>query len=228
MHVYSELIEAQLENKASDPAPGKKGRIYHKSPTEPMKVDDGASIHKVITDITLKSNPIIAMLRDALYPVGEVKEAMMTSLQFSEAYGDNWHPLDGTQFAVGDFEELADLRPEWVSGGFITLPDTRNMTLKGLPDGRSDSYADLYSRSNAIGSTQASKVGQFTFTQLGCTTSTGTSAPPLIPMMVARVVSYDSALQTPTYVDLSNSATSGVHAENVVQNIGVNFFIKVK
>lgn len=50
MHVYSELIEAQLENKASDPAPGVKGKIYYKSTTEPIKVDDGTTIHKVYTD----------------------------------------------------------------------------------------------------------------------------------------------------------------------------------
>lgn len=50
MHVYSELISAQLENKGSDPSPGTKGRIYHKSTTEPIKIDDGTTIHKVLTD----------------------------------------------------------------------------------------------------------------------------------------------------------------------------------
>lgn len=50
MHIYSELIQAQAENLASDPTPGKKGRLYHKDTTEPLKVDDGTTLHKVLTD----------------------------------------------------------------------------------------------------------------------------------------------------------------------------------
>jgi hypothetical protein len=69
MNVYSELVKAQLENLASDPAPvaGAKGRIYHKSTTEPIKIDDGTTIHTVVTDqnintiaaFSLPSTPII-------------------------------------------------------------------------------------------------------------------------------------------------------------------------
>jgi hypothetical protein len=52
MNVYSELVKAQLENLASDPSSvaGAKGRIYHKSTTEPIKIDDGTTLHTVITD----------------------------------------------------------------------------------------------------------------------------------------------------------------------------------
>lgn len=50
MNVYSELIKAQAENLSTDPAAGIKGRIYHKSTAEPLKVDDGTTLHKVLTD----------------------------------------------------------------------------------------------------------------------------------------------------------------------------------
>lgn len=52
MDIFSELKNAQLENLSTDltPSPNAKGRIYHKSTTEPLKVDDGTTIHKVLTD----------------------------------------------------------------------------------------------------------------------------------------------------------------------------------
>lgn len=52
MRVNSELMDAQLETKASDvtPASTAKGLIYHKSTTEPIKVSDGTNVHKVLTD----------------------------------------------------------------------------------------------------------------------------------------------------------------------------------
>ncbi len=52
MRVNSELLDAQLENKASDVTPSStaKGLIYYKSTTEPIKVSDGTTVHKVLTD----------------------------------------------------------------------------------------------------------------------------------------------------------------------------------
>jgi hypothetical protein len=52
MRINSELMDAQLENKGSDvtPASTAKGLIYYKSTTEPIKVSDGTTVHKVLTD----------------------------------------------------------------------------------------------------------------------------------------------------------------------------------
>jgi hypothetical protein len=70
MDVYSELKNAQLEVLSSDPsvAPNAKGRIYHKSTTEPVKVDDGANIHTVLTDRNFQTNI-------STYVEGEVTDA---------------------------------------------------------------------------------------------------------------------------------------------------------
>lgn len=51
MDIFSELNRAQAENIATDPAPSIKGRFYYKNASEPLKIDDGTSIHKVITDL---------------------------------------------------------------------------------------------------------------------------------------------------------------------------------
>jgi hypothetical protein len=70
MDVYSELIKAQAENLAIDPAGTIKGRMYHKSATEPLKVCDGANVHKVITDLNIQtelSSKISVTLPSAFY-----------------------------------------------------------------------------------------------------------------------------------------------------------------
>ena len=59
-------MDAQLENKASDvtPATTAKGLIYHKSATEPIKVSDGTTVHKVLTD------QMSDAIKTLLYPSG--------------------------------------------------------------------------------------------------------------------------------------------------------------
>lgn len=50
MDVFSELNRAQAENIATDPVPSIKGRFYYKNSAEPLKIDDGTDLHKVVTD----------------------------------------------------------------------------------------------------------------------------------------------------------------------------------
>lgn len=81
MHVYSELIEAQLENKASDPTPAttKTGQIYYKSTTEPLKVNDGTQIHKVLTDKMYAE--LAAAIKDSVKP--DVNSSTTSSTGFA-------------------------------------------------------------------------------------------------------------------------------------------------
>lgn len=50
MEVKSQLERAQLENLSSDPTPGVAGRVHFNTTTSKAKVDDGSTIHSLVTE----------------------------------------------------------------------------------------------------------------------------------------------------------------------------------
>lgn len=81
MRVNSELLGAQLENLGSDvtPASTDKGRIYHKSASEPLKVSDGTTVHKVLTD------QMYASIADGVETLVQIGHAQVTSANYGLA-----------------------------------------------------------------------------------------------------------------------------------------------
>ncbi len=82
MRINSELLDAQLENKASDvtPATTAKGLVYYKSTTEPLKVSDGTTVHKVYTD---QMKPTIASDIQSLVAINQSQVAANYGLSAS-------------------------------------------------------------------------------------------------------------------------------------------------
>lgn len=64
MDIFSELKNAQAEQLATDPASHIKGRIYGTDTTAPLKIDDGTTFHKVLTDQMYTS------IKTGIYPTG--------------------------------------------------------------------------------------------------------------------------------------------------------------
>lgn len=64
MNVNSELIEAQLEVLEGDPATPVKGRVWQLNNVAPIKVHDGAQVHKVLTD------KMFPEIKSANFPTG--------------------------------------------------------------------------------------------------------------------------------------------------------------
>lgn len=233
MNVHSELVQAQFELLSTDPATRTKGRIWYNTADNCPKVDDGTSIHKMLTSHSVSATDIKALLRDTIFHVGQVITSMVDEADFISDYGDKWIMMKGQVLAASNYSVLALRRPEWVSGGDITIPDARNMTLKMLPHGRSDAYKDETGRVNIPGNTQEGNVGEINKNILYA--KTDTSAGSFI-MPLGKAVNIDNLFQNPwpgmpgTYPKLSTSdAIKAVHnVENRVQNIGVNYFIKVQ
>jgi hypothetical protein len=209
MDVFSELKQAQLENlQGAEPAAGLPGHIYYKSPLEPIRISDGTDLHTVITDQNLTVSTHIAQLRSALYPVGEVKMAMLDETQFQSAYGINWVLMEGQSLSAATYTELAAARPNWVSGGNITIPNSNERFAKGVT-------------AAALGALQAGETGDhlhYVPSTLGTTVGAGGTA-------IAAGGGVSSVASELTFD--SGDLTNGVGHNGYPDNFSISFCIKI-
>lgn len=225
MNVFSELKNAQVESIAdASVTDNQKGRFWM---SDTLKFYDGTKTQKAVTDSSIKDTDIITLIRDAAFHVGHVITSMVDEDDFLSEYGDKWVMVKGQDLGdEADFPVLAARRPEWVTEGLITLPDARNMHLKMLPHGRTGTYEDKTSRANVPGNEQAGNVGDFSKDTLYAKADSVAGS---VVLPVGRAIDIDSLLgnMLPSPQKVSGNDGNSL-VENRVQNIGVNFFIKVK
>ena len=142
--------------------------------------------------------------------IGDVKESILTEIQFQAVHDGTWVLMDGRDITGSDLATLT---------GSTTLPDARGQFLRGKNNGRLDGNEDPDGE-RAIGHWQEDKMqghehrltGSFTGVAAGGGSAWGTGG------------------TTDTHPTLYSDGTNGTPrtgSETAPKNIAVNIFVKI-
>jgi hypothetical protein len=229
MDINSELKDAQLEILDADHSysGNRKGLIWFNRASDKIKAVFNSEVKSIVTNDELTA----ALLESAIYPLCEVKFAMLDEAQFQTTYSANWLKIDGQTLLASSYPALAALRPEWVSGLDITLPSGGDFLRVNTARALGEFEDDLYESHNHGGGNHSHKSvsatsGSPNINSLPYLASIGNSG----PYGYSNYQLY-STNTVPTRGQTSNSGTiittqGGV--ETRPKNIAINAFIKVK
>ena len=118
MDVKSELIDAQVEVRATDNAysANRKGLIWFNKTLDKIRAVFNGQVKSIATE-----DFVTQSLFESI-PVGVVQLAMLTEAQFQADYGVKWLKMEGQTLLASSYPDLASRRPEWVSGSDLVLP----------------------------------------------------------------------------------------------------------
>jgi hypothetical protein len=209
MDIGSELIDAQLEIKATDRTSDatQLGKLEFSKASDCMIVQLSSKIQKVLDGF-----------------VGDVKYSMLTETQMQDEYGDDWILADGGDVTGSKYEALT---------GNSTVPDLRGVFIRGKNNSREDGNENPAGE-NDLGDfendttrtprntafTTNSDTHSHTFTKRYGSESSGGS-------YVWSINGSSSSSQSTSSDTHSHSITGGGDDETRPKNVTLNAFIKI-
>jgi hypothetical protein len=227
MDINSELKDAQLEILSSDPSSPIKGRVWHKSTTEPVKVSDGTNTHVVLTDRNFESL-IDSYIDGRLSGAASSYKNLFTALvecgtdadaQYNGTYGAI--PLFFRPANLGTFSEYLGLQPFYINAS--DLPSVDGVTSK------------LRIRANVF-TNDVANTSTYTFGLYPVTRPTTSGTASALNFTIGTVVTGSTAVITSPGADASVTAvgsdfeipSSGFYvlAVDYTDSIGLNGFVQ--